>query len=525
MSYAASRAFDLVPRKNLKQEKPNKVAAAMFVLNSQPGVTNKLSEITQSYKEAKQEQIEFKNVVTNHLEKVHKSKVGTPEAGFNLIEDEEITAGIFEFGASIITGVVSLTSAILSPILAFAWGILVSVFEVATTVLVDFIIAPLVTGAVALAVANPITAAILGVAGVGSLAYWAYTRFWPKPPATTPNLPLLGDPEDATINRINEANVSYTPQALASNSMRPTPLPSQLAMPEFIRPMELVNNGTVDLKAANRKLGYRTKDVKTAIDEAAASVGLDPAILTAFAGVESTFNPDAAAPTTSAKGLFQFLDKTWTQTVTRYGKRYGVPANADKFDPKYSALIGAAYLKHEIYPSITKAIGRSPTAQDLYFGHFLGPSGGASFLRNLKDTPNGFPAMGPFKDQAAKNKWVFYHADITKVKDKKGKLHSVKSTGSAKTYSEIYNDTGGSIRDLSLALQGEYHPNTTVETAKVSGKGYTLPAEAANDKSAEPPATPILPKVASNDSSQNTSLVRNPAGGLVKVKIGGVTNG
>ena len=44
----------------------------------------------------------------------------------------------------------------------------------------------------------------------------------------------------------------------------------------------------------------------------------------AQAAQESSFQPDAKASTSSATGLFQFIDSTWLNSVKQYGAKYGL---------------------------------------------------------------------------------------------------------------------------------------------------------------------------------------------------------
>ena len=53
------------------------------------------------------------------------------------------------------------------------------------------------------------------------------------------------------------------------------------------------------------------KNVYDAIKNAAAKTGVNFTYLMEKAAVESSFNPDAKAKTSSATGLFQFIEQTW----------------------------------------------------------------------------------------------------------------------------------------------------------------------------------------------------------------------
>src|SRR5258705_11526577 len=60
-----------------------------------------------------------------------------------------------------------------------------------------------------------------------------------------------------------------------------------------------------------------------AIKQAANNIGASFEYLLATAKMESNFNPKAAASTSSARGLYQFIDQTWLGTVKEAGAQLG----------------------------------------------------------------------------------------------------------------------------------------------------------------------------------------------------------
>ena len=56
-------------------------------------------------------------------------------------------------------------------------------------------------------------------------------------------------------------------------------------------------------------------DVASAIQKASARTGVDFKYLVAQAGQESSFKPDAKASTSSATGLYQFIESTWLRAT------------------------------------------------------------------------------------------------------------------------------------------------------------------------------------------------------------------
>lgn len=116
--------------------------------------------------------------------------------------------------------------------------------------------------------------------------------------------------------------------------------------------------------------------------------GVDPGLMAVIAGVESTFTSDAGASSSSAKGLYQFIDTTWADMLKKYGAKYGLTESASVFDPRANALMGAEYLKENAI-NIKNRMGREATDLDLYLSHMLGRNGVINFL---KANPNEIAA-------------------------------------------------------------------------------------------------------------------------------------
>ncbi|MGB8118009.1 MAG: transglycosylase SLT domain-containing protein, partial [Pseudolabrys sp.] len=69
--------------------------------------------------------------------------------------------------------------------------------------------------------------------------------------------------------------------------------------------------------------------VTGAIRQAAQSTGISFEYLLTTAKIESNFNPTAQASTSSAKGLYQFIDQTWLGTMKQDGAALGLAGYAD----------------------------------------------------------------------------------------------------------------------------------------------------------------------------------------------------
>jgi len=111
-------------------------------------------------------------------------------------------------------------------------------------------------------------------------------------------------------------------------------------------------------------------EIRKMIVDAAIRHGQDPDALTQFAGIESSFNPLARNPNSTAGGLFQFLDGT----ARNYGLR-------DKFDPA-AASDAAARLMKDNRAYLVQRLGREPTPGELYLAHQQGAGGAAKLLAN-----------------------------------------------------------------------------------------------------------------------------------------------
>lgn len=147
--------------------------------------------------------------------------------------------------------------------------------------------------------------------------------------------------------------------------------------------------------------------VTAAIREASYRTGVEYDYLLANAQIESGLNPDAQARTSSASGLFQFIEGTWLTAFNRNAKRLGIDrslaangtgysgdqdGNSRKMllqlrhDPQIAALIAATYtLENE--RALRRVLGRKATKAELYLAHFLGSGGASRFLRVWARTP------------------------------------------------------------------------------------------------------------------------------------------
>mgnify|MGYP001009948978 CR=1 FL=1 len=168
--------------------------------------------------------------------------------------------------------------------------------------------------------------------------------------------------------------------------------------------------------------------VVNAVKNASSRTGVSFDYLMNKARQESSFNPSAKAKTSSATGLFQFIDSTWLQAVKSYGDQFGLGDLAAKVstdgrvadtvtrqqilklreDPNVAAGITAAMTKDNA-DYLANSLGGKVGETDLYLAHFLGLNGANKFLKAKIDNP--FQAAADlFPSAAHANKTVFYDA-------------------------------------------------------------------------------------------------------------------
>jgi hypothetical protein len=186
-------------------------------------------------------------------------------------------------------------------------------------------------------------------------------------------------------------------------------------------------------------------NVTGAIRNAARATGASFEYLLATAQVESRLNPNARAQTSSARGLYQFIEQTWLETMKRAGATHGYTHYADAItrtnsgryvvqdpalkgeilklrgDPTANALMAGAFTNRNS-ELLTTRLGRAPTEGELYMAHFLGPSGAARLISLAGRNPDA-NAAASFRSAARANRSIFFDrqghargaADVTTV--------------------------------------------------------------------------------------------------------------
>jgi hypothetical protein len=176
--------------------------------------------------------------------------------------------------------------------------------------------------------------------------------------------------------------------------------------------------------------GNPVSQIAGAIKDAAQTIGISFEYLLATAKIESNLNPAAQAPTSSAKGLYQFIDQTWLGTMKQAGSTLGLSRYADAIsqtsdgryevadpamraaimrlrgDPSTSAMLAGALTRSNA-AQVSAVIGRPPTEGELYIAHFLGPDGASRLIGAASSRPRASAAT-MFPQAAAANPSIFY---------------------------------------------------------------------------------------------------------------------
>lgn len=193
--------------------------------------------------------------------------------------------------------------------------------------------------------------------------------------------------------------------------------------------------------------------VVVALRKASAATGVDFNYLLGTAMRESGLKADAKSGSSSATGLFQFVEQTWLSMVKEHGAQYGLTSYANAItkgddgryhtsdpndrsailrlrnDPNVSALMAAEYAK-KTQSDMEDKLGRKVSSGELYAGHFLGSGQACKLIRSAQGTPQA-SACDLFPQAADANPNLFYHHD-----------------GTPKTVKEVYTWT---VRQPSLA--------------------------------------------------------------------------
>jgi len=194
--------------------------------------------------------------------------------------------------------------------------------------------------------------------------------------------------------------------------------------------------------------------VVAALQKAAAKTGSDFHYLLGTAMRESSLKPNAQSSTSSATGLFQFIDQTWLGLVKEHGAQHGLGNLADAItkqadgryradteakqnilalrkNPEVCALMAGESAK-STQGMMRASLGREVCGGELYAAHFLGPDAALKLIKLAASDP-GASAVAQFPQAASANKSVFLHADGTAKSVREVYDWAVRQPGAADT--------------------------------------------------------------------------------------------
>jgi len=176
-------------------------------------------------------------------------------------------------------------------------------------------------------------------------------------------------------------------------------------------------------------------DVIACLKQASAATGADFNYLLDTATRESGLKCSAKASTSSASGLFQFVEQTWLGLVKQHGAQYGLGSYADQIskgtdgryhvddasdrsailslrnNPQVASLMEGEFA-NQCRSSLQGALGRNVCNGELYAAHFLGTAQAAKLIRMAQSQPDANAAKA-FPAEAGANKSVFFNRDGT----------------------------------------------------------------------------------------------------------------
>lgn len=208
--------------------------------------------------------------------------------------------------------------------------------------------------------------------------------------------------------------------------------------------------------------------VVSAIRQGAERTGAGFDYLLKTAQRESSLEPTAKASTSSATGLFQFIEQTWLAMVKQEGPKQGLSQYADAItesggrlsvsdpaarekilqlrnDPQVAAVMAGA-MTQKNRDQLAGSLGRQPQAGELYMAHVLGARGASDLIRTAASDPSRVAARD-FPEAAAANRGIFY--------DKAGRARSVQEVYSVLAASHASTQVAAKVAPNAQAGQGD----------------------------------------------------------------------
>jgi hypothetical protein len=202
------------------------------------------------------------------------------------------------------------------------------------------------------------------------------------------------------------------------------------------------------------------------IDAASEITKVDFDYLLRTAALESSFDPSLQATTSSAVGLYQFVEQSWFHMMQETGAELGLEdlagaigagegggyhVTADeareeilrlRYDPELSAIFAGLFTRRN-FDALARMFEREPGPGELYVAHVLGASGAAELIRLATTSPDANAAKH-FRRAARANRAIFYHKD-----------------GKPRSAAQLYEYLTGKYRDISV--EADEVPTATAE--------------------------------------------------------------
>ena len=267
----------------------------------------------------------------------------------------------------------------------------------------------------------------------------------------------------------------------------------------------------------------KSASVQSAIALASQKTGVDFSYLMGQAQIESGMRADARAGTSSASGLYQFIDQSWLRVMKQHGSEHGLGWAADAIgisrsgkmtvsdpsmrnailnlrnDPQTASLMAAEHASDN-KDAIKASLGRDATGTDLYMAHFLGLGGAKSFLTSMTADPDR-SAASLFPAAARANRNVFFN-----------------SSGQARSLEQVYDrfsaklDKGAGVAS-GTASGGLQMDAVTMASAALEIDGATVipgSAEDSGTQSASAWAKATLDQLNGSRSERQMASVMRP---------------
>lgn len=244
-----------------------------------------------------------------------------------------------------------------------------------------------------------------------------------------PSLAAIKPQEDAPTQQV-PVNQLQLPSniLLVPPKMQGGPPPGPVSPSGAPQPPPQISSGDPDQVLTFGPIKIRRHLVDTIV-RASKVVGADPTLLMAVADKESSFSTAVKAQTSSATGLYQFIEQTWLGVIYEFGAKHGLAADAKligksgrqfvvtdgsqrqrildmRREPYISALLAAEMLKRDTL-RLERALGRHLTGGEIYLIHFLGPDAAQTFIETMEEQP-GVKAAELLPKPAQANRPIFY---------------------------------------------------------------------------------------------------------------------